>query len=236
MKETGVFRDEAIIPNRATGYQPAFGDHGLRNAPSYDKTILTGSGSLYSTSADLYQWCRLVESNRLFDARGDHPYGWGARYNESKHKYIEQSGRDPGFSSHIVLFPEERVVVIALANLEDAAANVLADDLAAIALGENPEAPAARSVSGAPAYPADYAGTYEVNPTFLLEVKAEGENLYLRGTGGDYLPLEPIGKDNFFYRQLYVKVGFVRDKAGKIEALLWKGEYPCKKISAKPSQ
>jgi CubicO group peptidase (beta-lactamase class C family) len=236
MKETGTFRDDAIIPNRATGYQPAFGDHGLRNAPWYDKTILTGSGSLYSTTADLYQWCRLVESNRFFDARGEHAYGWGARETKSKHKYIEQSGRDPGFSSHIALFPEERVVVIVLGNLEDAAANVLADDLAAIVLGENPEAPAARSVSGAPAHPAEYAGTYEVNPTFLLDVKAEGENLYLRGTGGDYLPLEQIGKDNFFYRQLYVKVGFVRDKAGKIEALLWKGQYPCKKISAKPSQ
>ena len=72
MKETGTFRDDAIIPSRATGYQPAFGDHGLRNAPWYDKTILTGSGSLYSTTADLYRWCRLVESNRFFDARREH--------------------------------------------------------------------------------------------------------------------------------------------------------------------
>ena len=60
--------------------------------------------------------------------------------------------------------------------------------------------------------------------------------LYLRGTGGDYLPLEPTGKDLFFYRQLYVKVGFKRDKTGKIEALLWNGDYPCKKLSDKASQ
>ncbi len=235
MKDTGTFRDDAIIANRATGYQPAFGDHGLRNAPAYDKTILTGSGSLYSTTADLYQWCRLMDSNRFFDARGDHAYGWSARETKSRHKYIEQSGRDPGFSSHIALFPEDRLIVIVLGNLEDAAVNPLADDLAAIALGEDRATPSLRSNVTAPlAHPEEYAGTYEVNPTFLLDVKAAGSALYLRGTGGDYLPLEPTGKDSFFYRQLYVKVGFRRDKGGKIEALLWNENYPCKKVSDKP--
>jgi len=43
-----------------------------------------------------------------------------------------------------------------------------------------------------------FAGTYEVNPKFLLDVRAEDSKLYLRGTGGDYLPLEPTGKDTFF--------------------------------------
>ena len=237
MKDTGTFRDDAIIANRATGYQPAFGEHGLRNAPAYDKTILTGSGSLYSTTADLYQWCRLMESNRFFDARGDHAFGWSTRETKSKHKYIEQSGRDPGFSSHVALFPQDRLIVIVLGNLEDAAVNPMADDLAAIALGEDPAIPSART-KGAEviSHPDEFAGTYEVNPTFLLDVKAEGTALYLRGTGGDYLPLEPTGKDSFFYRQLYVNVGFRRDKTGKIDSLLWSGNYPCKKLSGKPQQ
>jgi hypothetical protein len=68
----------------------------------------------------------------------------------------------------------------------------------------------------------------------LLDIRAEGDALYLRGTGGDYLPLEPTRNDSFFYRQLYVKVGFRRDKSGHVEALLWNGEYPCKKLSDKP--
>ncbi len=125
--------------------------------------------------------------------------------------------------------------MIVLGNLEDAAVNVMADDLAALALGENPRSPAARANTTAPvAHTGDYAGRYEVNPTFLIDVRAEGSDLYLRGTGGDYLPLEPLAKDSFFYRQLYVKVGFQRDKEGKIETLLWNGDYPCKKVSVKP--
>jgi CubicO group peptidase (beta-lactamase class C family) len=235
LKDTGAFHDDAIILNRATGYQPGFSDHGLRNALAYDKTILTGSGSLYSTTADLYQWCRVVEGGKFFNVHDpSHAYGWGSRETKSKHKYIEQSGRDPGFSSHIAVFPDDRLIVIVLGNLEDAAVNTLADDLAAIALGEDAALPQSRTKVAGPAYPEEFAGTYEVNPKFLLDVRAEDTKLYLRGTGGDYLPLEPTAKDTFFYRQLYVKVGFRRDKSGKIEALLWNGDYPCKKLSDKP--
>jgi CubicO group peptidase (beta-lactamase class C family) len=234
MKETAAFRDDAIIANRATGYQPAFDDQGLRNAPAYDKKILTGSGSLYSTTGDLYEWCRAVEAGRFFNVHDpSRAYGWGAR-ETSKHKYIEQSGRDPGFSSHIAIFPDHRLIVIVLGNLEDAAVNTMADDLAAIGLGEDPALPQSRTKAAGPAHPEEFAGTYEVNPKFLLDVRVEDSMLYLRGTGGDYLPLEPTGKDTFFYRQLYVKVGFRRDKGGKIEALLWNGDYPCKKLSDKP--
>jgi CubicO group peptidase (beta-lactamase class C family) len=237
MKETGAFRDEDIIPNRASGYQPALGDSGLRNAPSYDKTILTGSGSLYSTTDDLYTWARAIQTRRLFDIRKlAYPYGWGARETKSGHKYIEQSGRDPGFASHISVFQDDDLMVIVLGNLEDAAVNVMADDLAGLALGDSPQPPARRAKAIAPEQSAsEYAGRYEVSPAFLLDVKAEGSHLYLRGTGGDYLPLEPVGKEFFFYRQLYVRVGFRRDKAGKIETLLWNGDYPCKKVSDKPS-
>jgi CubicO group peptidase (beta-lactamase class C family) len=235
MKDTGPFRDDVIIPNRATGYQPAFGDHGLRNAPPYDKTILTGSGSLYSTTGDLYAWARAVTSGKFLHLhKVDHPFGWGERETKSKHRYIEQSGRDPGFSSHLTVFPNDHLIVIVLANLEDAAVNPIADDLAAIALGEDPSAPVARTLLTTPlANAEEYAGTYEVNPTFLLDVKTDGPALYLRGTGGDYLPLERTAKDSFFYRQLYVKVLFRRDKSGKIETLLWNGDYSCKKVSDK---
>jgi CubicO group peptidase (beta-lactamase class C family) len=236
MRDTGTFRDETLIPERATGYQPAIGDHGLRNAPFYDKTILTGSGSLYSTTGDLYAWCRALESSRFFDMRTlPSAYGWNSHETKSKHKYIEQDGRDPGFVSHVSLFLGDNLTVIVLGNLEDAAVNVMADDLAAIALGENPQPPSPRTTtSAAISRPEDFAGTYEVNPTLLLDVRAEGSALYLRGTGGDYLPLEPTGEDAFFYRQLYVKVGFRRDKAGKVDGLLWNGDYPCKKVSDKP--
>ena len=240
MKETGALLDDALISNRADGYQPALADSGLRNAPFYDKAILTGSGSLYSTTGDLYTWAQAIAGGRFFNLQKlSYPYGWGARetpaQTKSGHHHIEQDGRAPGFASHVSIFPDDDLIVIVLGNLEDAAVNAIADNLAGIALGGSPSAPEPRPRKSATAARADdYAGTYEVNPQFLLDVRAHGSDLYLRGTGGDYLPLEPLGKESFFYRQMYVKVDFKRDKSGKIEALLWNGEYPCKKVSDHP--
>ncbi len=182
----------------------------------------------------MYAWARSLSAEKIGVA--DNPvYGWNARETRNRHKYLEQDGREPGFVSHVSLFLDDKLTVIVLGNLEDAGVNILADDLAAIALGENPPPPAPRPAMRAEiSHPEDFAGTYEVNPTFLLDVRNEGNLLYLRGTGGDYLPLEPTGKEAFFYRQLYVKVGFRRDKTGKIDALLWNGDFPCKKLSDKP--
>jgi len=236
LKDTGTFRDDTVIADRASGYQPALDEPGLRNARSYDKTILAGSASLYSTTSDLYAWSRALQARQFFDLRKV-AYGWNARETRTKHKYLEQDGREPGFVSHVSLSLDDQLTVIVLANLEDAGVNVMAEDLSAIALGENPPLPPPRSKVSSPImHPEEFVGTYEVNPTLLLDIRAEGAALYLRGTGGDYLPLEPTGKDSFFYRQLYVKVGFKRDKAGKIESLLWNGDFPCKKLSDKARQ
>jgi CubicO group peptidase (beta-lactamase class C family) len=233
MKSTGTFRDDVVIPDRATGYQPWTGTPPLRNAPYYDKTILTGSGSLYSTTGDLYAWYRALRDRKFFDLHIlPSPYGWGSRETQGKKKYLEQDGRDPGFVSHLSMYFDEDLVVILLGNLEDAAVNTMAADLAALALGETASMPPSRPAAKTPVSQAsEYTGVYEVNPNFLLDVRGNTSDLYLRGTGGDYLPLEHVGTDAFFYRQLYVKVNFRRDKTGKIEALLWNGDYPCKKIS-----
>ena len=238
MKNSGIFRDDVLIPERASGYQPWTGNPGMRNAPAYDKTILIGAGSLYSTTDDLSAWTRALREGKFFDlSKLSYPFGWGRRESTihgTKHAFLEQDGRDPGFVSHVSMYLDDDLAVILLGNLEDAAVNTMADDLGRIALGDAVSPPPPRASHGSSQNDSDFAGTYQVRPDFLLDVKAQGSNLFLRGTGGDYLPLEPTGKDAFFYRQFYVPVKFKRDRAGKIEALLWKGDYPCKRISDKP--
>lgn len=235
MKDSGTWTDEPLIPFRARGYQPWIGGVGLRNAPFYDKTLLTGSGSLYSTVDDLWAWYRFVRSQNLFPINGPHyPFGWGLRKKDDR-SYIEQSGRDPGFVSHMTVFPREDLVIIVLGNREIAADSSIADGLAAIALGVSPNAGKTRPTYRVPEGAlAGYAGRYEVAPNFLMDVVPSEDHLFLRGTGGDFLPLDPVGKDAFFYRQLYVNVGFKRDDSGKVIALLWGGDYPCKRIADAP--
>lgn len=236
MKDSGTWSDETLIPFRASGYQPWVGVPALRNAPFYDKTLLTGAGSLYSTVDDLWAWYRFFRGRKLFSVDGPgYPYGWGLRKKNGR-TYLEQSGRDPGFVSHMTVFPSEGLVVIALGNVEVAADSAIADGLAAIALGSHPAPPKVRAkYSVTPESLDSYAGRYEVAPNFVLDVVPEKGKLFLRGTGGDFLPLDPTARDTFFYRQLYVSVGFKRDDAAKVTALLWGGDYPCKRIDDAPA-
>jgi len=241
MKDSGTFRDDAVIPERASGYQPWVGPDRMRNAPAYDKTILIGAASLYSTTDDLYAWCRALQEKQLFDlSKFAYPYGWGqgasTASDGTKRKFLEQDGRVPGFVSHVTMYPEGEPVIVILGNLEDGAVSRMAEDLARLASGELVTPPSVRAKGHAAESSGEYAGRYEVRPGFLIDVKDEGENLFLRGTEGDYLPLEPVAKDAFFYRQFYLTVRFQRDKSGRVDRLLWKNDFPCKKVSDKPQQ
>ena len=134
------------------------------------------------------------------------------------------------------MYPEGEPVIVILGNLEDGAVSRMAEDLARLASGELVTPPSVRAKGHAAESSGEYAGRYEVRPGFLIDVKDEGENLFLRGTEGDYLPLEPVAKDAFFYRQFYLTVRFQRDKSGRVDRLLWKNDFPCKKVSDKPQQ
>lgn len=232
MKNSGTFSDTALITDRASGYQPWTGGQGLRNAPFYDKAILTGSGSLYSTVDDLYAFYRGLRSKRLFDIKAqDYPYGWGQREFNGK-KFIEQSGRDPGYVARIAAFLDQDVVVIVLSNVEVAADEAIAKGLEALAFGGNPPPPAPRAVIRVGAKTLEqYGGRYEISPGVVMGVKAVDDHLFLRGPGGDYLPLEATASDTFFFKQTYAKVVFHHDDHARVDSLLWNGDYPCKRIT-----
>jgi CubicO group peptidase (beta-lactamase class C family) len=235
MHDSGAWLDTPPILNRSSGYQPWVGPHQMRNAPYYDKTIITGSGSLYSTIDDLYAWYQAVRDKRLFDIRAlDYPYGWGERELGDR-KFIEQGGRDPGYASKMAAFLDQDLVVILLSNIEVGANDAMVDGLEHLAFGDSPTPPAKR-----PAYAlshgaaAQYIGRYQVSPDMIMDVKAIDDAVFLRGPGGDYLPLDALAPDSFFYRQVYARITFRRDIDGKVDAILWNGDFVCKKIAGRP--
>jgi CubicO group peptidase (beta-lactamase class C family) len=244
MKNSGTFSDTALIPERATGYQPwiegprinQIANQKLRIAPFYDKTIITGSGSLYSTIDDLYLFYKGMKDKRLFDIQAlDYPYGWGRRDLQGK-KFIEQSGRDPGYVARIAAFLDQDVVVIVLSNIEVGADEAIAKGLESIAFGTDPTPPVPRIVINENNESLkQYEGRYEIAPNSIMDVKVTGDHLFLRGPGGDYLPLEANAPGTFFFKQMYTSLIFHRDNQGRIDSMLWGGTYPCKRIADKPS-
>jgi hypothetical protein len=231
MENTGTWDDARVIMNRASGYDPWIDGAGLINTPFYDKAVLVGSGSLYSTVDDLYLWYKSIHAGSLFrvDSLAD-PYGWGPR-KRFKRDLIEQGGNDPGFVSDLSAYLKDDVCIIVLGNLRAGSIDKIKDDLGAIVFKEKYELPVVRKkVAVDPKVFSDYVGRYEVSPKLIMTVKTDGHHLYLKGTGGYYLPLEPLSETKYFYRQFYVPIVFERDKEGRVNQLLWAGQYPFKKI------
>jgi CubicO group peptidase (beta-lactamase class C family) len=230
MENTGTWDDARIIVNRASGYDPWIEGAGLINTPFYDKGVLVGSGSLYSTVDDLYLWYKSIHAGSLFrvDLLAD-PYGWGPR-KRFKRDLIEQGGNDPGFVSNLSAYLKDDVCIIVLGNVRAGSIDKIKDDLGAIVFKEKYELPVVRrTVAVDPKVFLDYVGRYEVSPKLIMTVKTDGQHLYLKGTGGYYLPLEPLSETKYFYRQFYVPIVFERDKDGRVNQLLWAGQYPFKK-------
>ncbi|HEY0553676.1 MAG TPA: serine hydrolase [Thermoanaerobaculia bacterium] len=231
LDHTGFWERQPILPGRAAGYEPWLPPAGVINTPYYDESILFGSGDLYSTVDDLYAWYQAIREGRLFrlDSLRE-PYGWGPRKRFGRDE-VEQDGADPGFVAHLGAYLKDDACVVVLGNIRTAAIDRIKVDLEGLVFGEKVEPPAPRkTVKVDPGAFDAYVGSYEAGPKMILTVERRGGNLFLKGTGGIFLPLEPLSESRFFYRQLYVPLVFDRGPDGKVSQVLWDGKYPCKKV------
>jgi CubicO group peptidase (beta-lactamase class C family)/dienelactone hydrolase len=146
MKTARIISEEDIIPRRAAGYvlTPA----GLKNqswvAP---KLNTTGDGSLYLTLADMAQWDAALYGEKLlkkssletiwspvkFSNGKTYNYGFGWQLNAvNGSRLIEHGGSWQGFRAHIARYVDEKLTVVAFANLAQANPERIAHGVAAL--------------------------------------------------------------------------------------------------------
>ncbi len=144
-------QSDAIVHDLALPYLPGPPPTGLAKAPWRYDGLSTGSGSLYSTTSDLYRWLKAVHHNQLFDITAlEYPYGWG-RLDKYGHKGLEQTGLSTGYTSYIAAYFDDDLYVVVLTNAESIKWNKWGRDLAAIALEkeyEEEDVPMGIAISG----------------------------------------------------------------------------------------
>lgn len=229
MSDTGYDRHEPVIKGRADGYVregPA-----LLNAAYIDQSQPFAAGALYSTAGDLLRWDQALYTEKLLPRKTLEemftpvaaPYGYGwfvAR--QSGRRLIWHGGGTPGFAAVLLRFPEERVTVIVLSNLENAPVLRMGNDLAAIVFGEKYELPKERTAVKVDAKTLEaYRGEYEDRPGRTTSIIVEGGTLMLRLAGQpDPLPLSAESETRFFHPEQDVQVEFVKDAAGQVTELI----------------
>jgi CubicO group peptidase (beta-lactamase class C family) len=206
-------KDRRIIPARSRVMQNAH-----------------GSGALYSTTSDLYTWCRAFSADRPLDEfirdrisdcpHREYAYGWAKAHFFGKLAWAH-GGDTEGFKSWIMRFPQESVTVIVLSNFEHCMEDRIGVDLAAIVLGESYRFPR-KAVVGKDTlaqYQA-YVGTYQVKPGLTFRITRQGEQLFCQLTGQEPMELHPESEDTFFIREVDANIVFNRDTKRSVTALV----------------
>ena len=206
MNDSGMFSFVTVIPRRASGYWP--GSNGIENADrSFDTRIGFSSGSLYSSAEDLLRWEEGLFGGKLLKPaslrkmitpfKSDYACGLYVKRVDG-HLMIEHDGNNIGFNSDMAYYPEEKITVIVLANLNGTVTGELTKALAAVALGETPPTPSIHKEILLPKEVlARYAGTYQFHE-YSLKMVPEGNHLLVIFDNGGTLPVFPESETKFF--------------------------------------
>jgi CubicO group peptidase (beta-lactamase class C family) len=225
MNDSGYDWNASIITHRASGYAP--GANGLSNAGFVNMSIPFAAGGLYSTVEDLLRWKRAMFSNTLLFAESvrkmttpeKFDYGMGLMMMTSRGRpVIQHGGAIDGFKAFLVYYPQDGVIVVALANSESSKPTVIAALLGALAHGDAVTPPAEwKAVSVPVATLRKYIGTYESQrpEKDQFKIALDGNRLVVRRWADDAPhPLIPRSPTTFLAAELDTEVEFVRNKKG----------------------
>lgn len=212
-----------IVKDRAYGYRGTYPSFEVR-MPNYD---LTGPTNLQTTVEDLMRWDRNFDQIGVGSAAAlaamqtpvpaSEGYGLGLFIEtENGHRIVEHNGRDAGYRSHLIRFPDQKLSVALLCNLalpDDPATQTwtLVRKVAALYLGTSfalmAAPPDLTATAAMPASPSEYFGRYysdEIDATYTLKLNAIGT--FIAITRDKYPPTDllPAGPDTFIMKNFSV--------------------------------
>ncbi len=224
MQDSGYDSNSAIIPHRASGYTPD--GIGIRNTGYVDMTIPFSAGALYSTTEDLVRWEQGLYGGKLLSAASLQKMTTPAKDNyamgltvstENGHRKFSHGGGIEGFNTSLAYYPDDKLAVVVLGNLNGGAPDQIAHQLGDLVHGQQVVLPTERKeVTVSPDTLAKYVGVYELAPGFDLAVTLEGTQLMTQATGQPKLPVYAEAQNKFFLKVVDAQLEFFADDKGKV--------------------
>ena len=228
MHDTGCDRNSMILPRRASGYSP--GPHGLENAGYIDMTVPFSAGELYSTTGDMLRWQQGLFGGELLTPASlkkmttpyKENYGFGLEIQTIHgHERISHNGGINGFNTAAAWYPQEKLSIIVLSNVNGNAPDEISDRLASVMHNEPVVLPSERKEVAVPVSTlAHYVGVYKLSPKFSLTVALQGDHLVSQGSGQPTVPIFASSPTRFFARVVDAEIEFFSDASGKVDHLV----------------
>jgi CubicO group peptidase (beta-lactamase class C family) len=228
MVDSGYDSNSAIIQNRASGY--ASGPNGLVNAGYINMTVPLSAGGLYSTTEDLLRWEQGLFGGKLLSAaslkamttpfKNDYAFGLVVRTVNGR-QVIDHDGGIEGFNTFLAYYPEDKLTVIVLGNVNGTAPRQIGRDLAKLAHGGNVTLPSERKEASIdPKIFDGYVGSYQLSPKFILAVRRDGDRFIMQATGQGPIEIFPEGDHDFFAKVVDAQITFLTDNQGHATELI----------------
>src|SRR5262249_49574373 len=224
MKDSGYDSNSAIIPHRATGYTPR--PNGPVNSGYIDMSIPFSAGALYSTTHDLLLWEQTLYGGKVLSAASlkkmttpyKENYGCGLMiHNEKGHLQYEHGGGIEGFNTEMAYYPDDKLAVIVLANLNGGAPGDIVGKLAAASRGEKVVLQSERKEIKVPQeILAKYAGSYELAPGIFITMSLDGDRFFTQLTGQPKFEVFAETEKDFFLKVVDAQLTFEMDSHGKV--------------------
>jgi hypothetical protein len=228
MQDSGYDSNSAIIPRRAAGYSP--GAKGKENAGFVHMSIPFSAGALYSTTEDLLRWEQGLFGGKLLSAESvakmtapfKDNYALGLTVlTVNGRKVITHGGGIEGFNTYLAYYPDRKVTVAVLGNLNGSAPEQIGNSLAAVVHGENVVPPAERKeITVLPNILEGYVGTYQLAPKFNLMITFEGGQLMAQASGQSKMPVFARSDSRFFYKAVDAEIEFTKEEKGIVVGLI----------------
>jgi CubicO group peptidase (beta-lactamase class C family) len=228
MADSGYDANATVIQNRASGYSPSV--DGLVNAGYINMTIPLSAGGLYSTVDDLLRWEQGLFGGKLLTSaslkemttpfKSDYAFGLGVR-TVNGHQLMDHNGGIEGFNTELAYYPEDKLTVVVLGNVNSTSPVEIAQDLGAVARGERVVLTSERkAVTIDPKIFDGYVGAYQLAPDFFFTVGKDGERFTILGTGQRQVEIFPENEKEFFARVVDAQITFVTDSQGRATELI----------------
>jgi CubicO group peptidase (beta-lactamase class C family) len=222
MNDSGFDSNVTIIPHRASGYWP--GGDGIENAERTNISGAFSAGAIYSTTEDLLRWEEGLFGGKVLTPvslrtmttpfKGDYACGLYVQH-VNGHLMIEHSGNGIGFNADMAYYPEDKLAVIILANLNGTVIHKIPAALAEVVRGEPVDvAPPPKEIVLAPDLLARYAGTYQFADYSIVAVP-EGHHLAIRFDDGGTVLVFPESETKFFDKTWDMHFEFARNEKGE---------------------
>ena len=233
MTDTGVDDRRLILKHRANNYTLYNGKPGL--AQYIDMSQVYAAGSLYSTVEDLLKWDNALYTDQILppaacatmwkEIKSNYGFGWMVRTRFDR-KMIAHTGGLPGCNTMVLRYPEQKVFVAVLCNLDAGIFgrtpfDRIAFDLAAIGLGDPYDVPVEHKEAKVDAKLFDaYVGEYELKPKVLVTISKRDDALYVQVTDQSKFQVFPESATQFFAKVAELTVGFSKNDKGEIGELV----------------